>query len=103
MGANIESLETQASSAPFTGAPMFALNMRVGVPPQLSLSELRSKLQAVCDEVNQRGEFLTAYAGEESRAKALAAGFEEHLAKPAEPQQLLAAVARLVGRRPPQL
>jgi len=52
LGANIESLETQASSAPFTGAPMFALDMRVGVPPQMSLSELRTKLQAVCDEVN---------------------------------------------------
>jgi glycine cleavage system transcriptional repressor len=52
LGANIESLETQATSAPFTGAAMFALNMRVGVPPQLSLAELRTKLQAVCDEVN---------------------------------------------------
>ena len=44
---------------------------------------------------------LTAYAGEESRREALAAGFEEHVAKPAEPQQLVAAVARLAGRRPP--
>jgi glycine cleavage system transcriptional repressor len=52
MGANIESLETQAASAPFTGAAMFTLAMRVAVPPQLSLAELRTKLQAVCDEVN---------------------------------------------------
>lgn len=52
MGANIESLETQATSAPFTGAPMFTLLMRVVVPPQMSLSELRSKLQTVCDAVN---------------------------------------------------
>jgi len=44
---------------------------------------------------------LTAYAGEESRREALAAGFEEHVAKPAEPQELLNAVARLAGRRPP--
>ena len=44
---------------------------------------------------------LTAYAGEESRRQALAAGFEEHVAKPAEPQELLNAVARLAGRRPP--
>jgi two-component system CheB/CheR fusion protein len=43
---------------------------------------------------------LTAYAGEESRRQALAAGFEEHVAKPAEPQELLHAVARLAGRRP---
>jgi glycine cleavage system transcriptional repressor len=52
MGANIESMETQAASAPFTGAPMFTLAMRIAVPPQLSLAELRTKLQAVCDEVN---------------------------------------------------
>jgi len=44
---------------------------------------------------------LTAYAGEESRRQALAAGFEEHVPKPAEPQELLDAVARLAGRLPP--
>jgi glycine cleavage system transcriptional repressor len=52
LGANIESLETQAVSAPVTGAPMFALTMRVAIPPHVSLSELRSKLQAAGDEVN---------------------------------------------------
>jgi len=61
-------------------------------------------------EVRQRGSgngvsvpaiALTAYAGEDSRREALAAGFEEHVAKPADPQELLAAVARLAGRRPP--
>jgi two-component system CheB/CheR fusion protein len=44
---------------------------------------------------------LTAYAGEESRREALAAGFEEHVSKPAEPRELVAAVARLAGRRVP--
>jgi CheY-like chemotaxis protein len=44
---------------------------------------------------------LTAYAGEESRGKALESGFDEHVAKPADPQQLLSAVARLAGRRAP--
>jgi len=44
---------------------------------------------------------LTAYAGEESRREALAAGFEEHVAKPAGSRQLVAAVARLAGRRAP--
>lgn len=52
LGANIETLDTQATSAPFTGAPLFTLAMRVAVPPHLSLAELRSKLMAVCDEVN---------------------------------------------------
>ena len=52
LGANIESLETQAVSAPVTGAPMFALTMLVAIPPHVSLSELGSKLQAAGDEVN---------------------------------------------------
>jgi CheY-like chemotaxis protein len=38
---------------------------------------------------------LTAYAGSEDRARALQAGFEEHLPKPADPAELAALVARL--------
>jgi CheY-like chemotaxis protein len=38
---------------------------------------------------------LTAYARTEDRDRALAAGFQMHLAKPVEPRQLLEAVARL--------
>jgi signal transduction histidine kinase/DNA-binding response OmpR family regulator len=40
---------------------------------------------------------LTAYAREEDRIRALTAGFQMHLTKPVEPQQLIAAVARLAG------
>ena len=36
---------------------------------------------------------LTAYAGEMDQQKALAAGFQRHLAKPIEPHQLIQAVA----------
>jgi CheY-like chemotaxis protein len=39
---------------------------------------------------------LTAYAGEFNRQKALAAGFQRHLAKPVEPDALIAAVTTLV-------
>jgi CheY-like chemotaxis protein len=42
---------------------------------------------------------LTAYAREEDRARALAAGFRLHLAKPVEPDALLEAVARTAGRQ----
>jgi signal transduction histidine kinase/ActR/RegA family two-component response regulator len=42
---------------------------------------------------------LTAYAGAEDRARALAAGFEEHLPKPASPAELAAVVARLARTR----
>ena len=42
---------------------------------------------------------LTAYASVEDRARALAAGFQMHLAKPVEPDELVAVVASAVGRR----
>jgi CheY-like chemotaxis protein len=40
---------------------------------------------------------LTAYAREEDRNRALAAGFQIHLAKPVEPAELVSAVARLAN------
>ena len=41
---------------------------------------------------------LTAYASIEDRRRALAAGFEAHLAKPIDPPMLVEAVLRLVSR-----
>ncbi|MBW8875627.1 MAG: response regulator [Acidobacteria bacterium] len=41
---------------------------------------------------------LTAYARTEDRERALEAGFQTHLAKPVDPSELIAAVARLAGR-----
>jgi CheY-like chemotaxis protein len=41
---------------------------------------------------------LTAYARAEDRRKALAAGFQNHAAKPIEPQELVLVIANLVGR-----
>ena len=41
---------------------------------------------------------LTAYAREDDRAKALAAGYQTHIAKPVSPSQLVATIAHLVGR-----
>jgi CheY-like chemotaxis protein len=41
---------------------------------------------------------LTAYATEEDRRRALDAGFEEHVAKPVEPSDLVATVASLAAR-----
>jgi len=39
---------------------------------------------------------LTAFARDEDRARALSAGYDEHLAKPLEPEDLLATIARLI-------
>jgi len=44
---------------------------------------------------------LTAYARAEDRLRALEAGYQTHLAKPVDPPELIATVARLAGRRPP--
>jgi PAS domain S-box-containing protein len=41
---------------------------------------------------------LTAFARSEDRTKAMLAGFDLHIAKPVEPRELCAAVARLAGR-----
>ena len=41
---------------------------------------------------------LTAYAREDDRAKALAAGYQTHIAKPVSPSQLVATIADLAGR-----
>ena len=43
---------------------------------------------------------LTAYAGAHDRARALAAGFTAHLAKPIEPTALAEAITEIVGRAP---
>ncbi len=39
---------------------------------------------------------LTAYAGEINQQQALAAGFEMHISKPVEPEELVNAIARLL-------
>jgi CheY-like chemotaxis protein len=41
---------------------------------------------------------LTAYVSTEDRSRTLAAGFQIHVPKPLEPDQLVSAVASLVGR-----
>ncbi|HEY9725335.1 MAG TPA: ATP-binding protein, partial [Chroococcales cyanobacterium] len=41
---------------------------------------------------------LTAYAGEVNQQQALAAGFQQHIAKPVEPEELVRAIAALVNR-----
>jgi CheY-like chemotaxis protein len=41
---------------------------------------------------------LTAYARAEDRASVAKAGFQQHIAKPVEPNELIAVIANLVGR-----
>ncbi|MGB3136629.1 MAG: ATP-binding protein, partial [Nodosilinea sp.] len=46
---------------------------------------------------------LTAYAGEINHKQAIAAGFQEHIAKPIEPERLIAAISKVVRGRNGQL
>src|SRR6185312_9109880 len=49
---NIESLETRLRPAPYTGAPMFDMELILLVPRTTSLSQLRQNLTRHCDELN---------------------------------------------------
>jgi CheY-like chemotaxis protein len=41
---------------------------------------------------------LTAYAGDVNQQQALAAGFQRHIAKPVEPNELMGAIVNLIRR-----
>lgn len=70
--------------------------------PEASGYELIRRIRALPIEKGGRvpAVALTAYASMADRTRALMEGFQNHVAKPTEPQELLAAVAALVGRAP---
>jgi glycine cleavage system transcriptional repressor len=49
---NIESLETRLMPAPYTGAPVFDMELVLSVPKTTSLSRLRQEIATLCDELN---------------------------------------------------
>jgi glycine cleavage system regulatory protein len=50
-GVNVEELESEISSAPMSGAPLFTARARLLVPPGLALADLRSGLEALAGEL----------------------------------------------------
>lgn len=68
--------------------------------PEASGYELIRRIRALPAEKGGRvpAVALTAYASMADRTRALMEGFQNHVAKPTEPQELLAAVASLAGR-----
>lgn len=52
MHVNIESLDTRLTPAPYTGAPIFEMELILSIPSTTSLSTLRQNIAAVCDELN---------------------------------------------------
>ena len=49
---NIEELSTKQESAPFAGTPLFLMELRLTVPPNVSIHTIRTKLQSLCDTLN---------------------------------------------------
>jgi CheY-like chemotaxis protein len=81
-------------------APPDLLLSDVGMPGEDGLS-LIGKIRALPAEAGGRipAVALTAYARMEDRARALHAGFDNHVAKPVEPVELLAVIASFARRR----
>jgi glycine cleavage system regulatory protein len=50
-GVNVEELESEVSSAPMSGEPLFRARAILRVPPSLSLAELRGGLESLASEL----------------------------------------------------
>lgn len=51
-GVNIESLDTRLTAAPYTGSPVFEIELVMSVPRPVPVAQLRQRLGALCDELN---------------------------------------------------
>jgi glycine cleavage system transcriptional repressor len=49
---NIESLQTRLTPAPYTGAPLFEMELTLSVPKSVSFAQLRQSLAITCDAMN---------------------------------------------------
>jgi glycine cleavage system transcriptional repressor len=49
---NIESLDTRLAAAPYTGAPLFEMELIISVPRRTQISDLRESLGKLCDDLN---------------------------------------------------
>ena len=52
MAVNIESLDTRLTAAPYTGAPVFEMEVVMAVPRSTPIAQLRQRLGSLCDELN---------------------------------------------------
>lgn len=51
-GVNIEDLSTKQESAAFAGTPLFVMEMRLTIPPEVAVRKLRGEVEALCDTLN---------------------------------------------------
>ena len=101
-------LEAAGAEVETVGSPLVALKRIDAVRPDVLVVDLGmpemdgfgfiSRIRASSDPAirNVPAAALTAFARSEDRTKALRSGFEMHLAKPVDPGELVASVARLV-------
>ena len=52
LGVNIEDLETETTGAPWTGAPMFHMRVRVTAPPSVHVATFREKLEKLAFDLD---------------------------------------------------
>jgi PAS domain S-box-containing protein len=103
-------LEAAGAEVETVGSPLVALKRIADISPDVLVVDLGmpemdgfgfiSRIRSSPDPTirNVPAAALTAFARSEDRTKALRSGFEMHLAKPVDPGELVAAVARLVRR-----
>ncbi len=71
----------------------------IGMPGKDGLEMMRElRARSTAKQARIPAIALTAFARSEDRTRAMLAGYQIHLSKPVEPQELLAAVANLAGR-----
>jgi hypothetical protein len=70
----------------------------IGMPEKDGLEMMRELRARPAQSAKIPAIALTAFARSEDRTRAMLAGYQVHLSKPVEPQELLAAVANLAGR-----
>jgi CheY-like chemotaxis protein len=70
----------------------------IGMPHKDGLEMMRELRAKKIDNAKIPALALTAFARSEDRTRAMLAGYQVHLSKPVEAQELLAAVANLAGR-----
>jgi CheY-like chemotaxis protein len=98
-GADVRGSETAAEAlAMFREWSPDLLIADIGLPEEDGYSLLK-KVRALDRQSGQiPAVALTAYATHEDRDRVLAAGFQMHIAKPVEPEELLSIIANLAGR-----
>jgi len=72
----------------------------IGMPEMDGYALIAEVRQSLSDRTRQMPAIaLTAYAGEQDQQKAIASGFQNHMAKPIDPQEIVAVVARMCRRK----